>query len=275
MGNCTEPYVHWIDRAFGQCVSGTRQEIGFALGLASTIIWMWAQLPQIWMNFKRQSTEGLSFAFLCLLVVGDLCNLTGALINGGLMTQVITACWFVFVDCLCACQYIYYVWIRKSCRKRDLVVVDDVADVRIPAVPLLIASASAASSAVEQKVQLRASPYEPPYLYGTLLGWASACAYACSRTPQIIKNCRRKKTEGLSVQFFISAVLGNGTYAASIFLADPHWPYIWSQFPWLVGSAGLLFFDFTVLGQFLYYGAEEEKRDHDGEDVSLMTADMD
>lgn len=266
MGNCTEPYVHWIDQAFGQCVSGVRQEIGFSMGLASTVIWMWAQLPQIWLNFKRQSTEGLSFGFLCLLVVGDLCNLAGALINGGLMTQVITASWFVFVDAFCASQYVYYVWLRPKCRRRQLEVVAADADVRIPAVPLLIASAAAAVSGDEP------TPYKPPYLYGTLLGWASACAYACSRTPQIIKNCRRKKTEGLSVQFFVSAVLGNGTYAASIFLADPHWPYIWSQMPWLIGSAGLLFFDFTVLGQFLVYGSVENKET--GEDVSLMTADM-
>lgn len=249
MPNCTEPYVHWIDDAFGQCVSGIRQEIGFGLGLSSTIIWMWAQLPQIYMNFKNRSVEGLSFAFLCLLVTGDTCNLVGAILNGGLVTQIITAIWFMFVDGFCAAQYVYFYWIRPKCQRNRDVVVSDGA--RIPAAPLLVAGAAA----------LGTGPYEPPLLYGTLLGWFSAVAYASSRTPQIVKNFRRKKTEGLSIQFFVCAVLGNGTYAASIFLADPHWPYIWSQFPWLVGSAGLLFFDFTVLGQFLVYGSDKKVSD--------------
>ena len=256
MPNCTEPYVHWIDTAFGQCVSGVRQEIGFSLGLSSTIIWMWAQLPQIYMNFKNRSVEGLSFAFLCLLVTGDTCNLVGAMLNGGLVTQIITASWFIFVDGFCAAQYVYFYWLRPGCEKKRRERDGGGDKAALSPMPLLLAGAAA----------LGENPYEPPLLWGTLLGWFSAVAYASSRTPQIIKNCRRKKTEGLSVQFFICAVLGNGTYAASIFLADPHWPYIWSQFPWLVGSAGLLFFDFTVLGQFLYYGPDKP-----GDDVSLLT----
>ncbi|OHT05071.1 PQ loop repeat family protein [Tritrichomonas foetus] len=229
---------------------------------------MYAQIPQIILNFKRKSTDGLSFAFLCLLVAGDLCNLLGALINHGLVTQIITASWFLIVDGFCVSQYFYYVWIRPKCSKKfrqeNEGLIKGEYDA-LPAIPLLLAAASA-QSLPSPRNTVYPNPYLPPELYGTILGWGSAISYISSRTPQIVKNCRRKKTEGVSCQFFISAVLGNTTYAASIFLKDPHWGYIWGQFPWLVGSAGILFFDFTVLFQFLFYGADKKV----GTDISTI-----
>ena len=270
---CEGNYIHWVYDAFGECISSTQEKVGFGLGLSSTIIWMYAQIPQIVMNFKRKSADGLSFAFLCLLVSGDLCNFLGALINNGLLTQLITAIWFLIVDVFCLFQYVYYIWVRPRCcknkdklRDENQLLIQGQYDA-LPAIPLLFA---ATAKAAQQGTMLKSdypNPYKPPALYGTILGWLSAASYISSRTPQIIKNFRRKKTEGVSCQFFISAVLGNSTYAASIFLKDPHWGYIWGQFPWLVGSAGILFFDFTVLFQFFYFGSEKKS----DADVSTVT----
>jgi uncharacterized protein with PQ loop repeat len=94
-----------------------------------------------------------------------------------------------------------------------------------------------------------------------MLGWLSAMSYITSRMPQIIHNFKRKKTDGLSIQMFICAMLQNLCYASSIFLWDSRWSYVWLQFPWLVGSLGLIFFDFTVLGQFLYFGTDTHVED--------------
>jgi hypothetical protein len=162
------------------------------------------------------------------------------MITNGLVTQLICAGWFILLDGFCALQYIYYVWIiPKTCP--TIHAPEELLNAP-PMLPLFVAAASAAN------------PYRPPELWGTLLGWFSAAAYASSRVPQIYHNFRRRKTEGLSIQFFLSAVLQNGTYAASIFLWDSSWGNIWMQFPWLAGSAGILVFDFIVLGQFLVYG---------------------
>ncbi|OHT16701.1 PQ loop repeat family protein [Tritrichomonas foetus] len=265
MPQCTGIYVQWIADIFGECISTKRDKASFILGNLSTIIWVYAQIPQIIMNFKSKTTDGLSFSFLCLLVCGDLCNLFGAYINGGLITQIITASWFVIVDCFCTFQYIYYVWIRQKYqdyksqkqknsnryRNDNNYQTDD--NVSIPSLPLLFAIGAS---------KMSNDLYKPPHLYGMILGWMSCTSYMSSRFPQIIKNFQRKKTEGLSPKFFISAVLGNSTYAASIFVKNSSWNYIWSQFPWLLGSAGLLFFDFTVLIQFLVFG--EDKHQHSG-----------
>jgi uncharacterized protein with PQ loop repeat len=263
MVKCDDPrYVHWIAKVFKQCIAGARQQVGFGLGLASTLIWVWAQLPQIYMNWRLSSAEGLSFKFLMLLLAGDICNFTGAMLNLGLVTQLITAIWFMVVDGFCLSQYIYYTWIRPRCvkggKEYDTIPESEghrPSPFKAGLVPLLATAGAALSAA---KPTLGSSPYDKDNILGTLLGWFSACSYISSRCPQIIKNFRRRKTDGLSVQFFWSAVLGNTTYAASILLIDPSWPAIWAQFPWLVGSAGILFFDATVLLQFLFFGSVKE-----------------
>lgn len=247
---CEGNYIKWVYDIFGECVSTPSEKAGFFIGLLSTAIWMYAQLPQIVMNFRRKSVEGLSFIFILFLNFGDFCNLIGAILNNGLVTQFITAGWFVFVDISCLLQYIWYNWIRKKCCKQNpndqqYHPIYERAPAPSPA-PLIVGFAAAASSP-------SINPYKPPHLYGTILGWLSATCYISSRMPQIITNFKRKRTEGLSIQFFWSAVLGNTTYALSIFLKDCSWNYIWQQFPWLMGSGGILFFDFTILIQFLCY----------------------
>lgn len=252
MASCSGDYIVWIADAFGECISTASEKAGFSLGLISTIVWMYAQLPQIILNFKLKSADGLSFAFILFLCFGDIANLTGVIINHGLLTQVITAIWYIIVDFLCLVQCIWY----GNCRKKEY---DPVINesYKLPAIPLLLAQAAAVSN-----------PYEPPQLYGTLLGWVSAACYIYSRMPQIIKNCKRRHTEGLSMQYFWSAVLGNVTYALSIFLKDYHWDYIWSQFPWLMGSAGILFFDGTVLVQ--YFCFRNKNKEFDVSDSSKV-----
>jgi hypothetical protein len=74
------------------------------------------------------------------------------------------------------------------------------------------------------------------------------------------RNVKRRKTDGLSIQFFICAVLQNSTYGASILLWDPSWAGIWRQLPWLIGSIGIILFDAVILTQFLYFGADKEGR---------------
>lgn len=260
---CHGNYIRWIYNIFGDCIVSTREKIGFAFGLSSTVVWMWAQIPQMYLNYKNKKTEGLSFAFLCLLVIGDLSNLLGIIITHGLVTQYITSTWFLIQDFLVTSQYVYYTYIMPNCCSKRMNSIrydkDSQYNNLIPAIPLLLAVSQSISNPSTNSDVLTTSmkgPYEPPVLYGTMLGWLSAVLYISSRLPQIIKNFKRKRTQGLSPQFFITAILGNTTYGLSIFLKDPHWPYIWSQFPWLVGSLGILFFDFTVLAQFIIFGNE-------------------
>ena len=186
---CSGGYIKWIFDAFGDCIVTPREKIGFAFGLSSTIIWMWAQIPQMYLNYKNKRTEGLSFAFLCLLIVGDLSNLLGITITHGLFTQRITSSWFLIQDFLVGVQYIYYTYIRPHCyhQPTDNVKYDKNGNYNniIPAIPLLLSVSQAASNTNSNSLK---GPYDPPMLYGTILGWVSAVLYISSRFPQIIKN---------------------------------------------------------------------------------------
>jgi uncharacterized protein with PQ loop repeat len=240
-----ESCIEWIKNIMGDCISTKWQQLGFALGLMSTLIWMYAQIPQLILNCRQRGVQGLSGAFCTLLVVGDLMNLTGIILAHGLATQVITAVWFTFVDGSVFVQWLYYCVIKPRCFPTLLNDTEPVS-ANIPpisAIPLLIGSVYSAGY----------DPYDKTHIFGSILGWGSAACYISSRCPQIYTNYKRKKTEGVSIQYFLSALFGNTTYAASIFLKDASWGYIWLQFPWLLGSLGILFFDATVICQFRIY----------------------
>jgi uncharacterized protein with PQ loop repeat len=81
---------------------------------------------------------------------------------------------------------------------------------------------------------------------GQIFGWGCAVLYLGSRVPQVVKNFRRKSTEGLSLLFFLFACLGNITYVLSIVSLSLDRRYILVNLSWLAGSAGTLVLDGLV-----------------------------
>jgi hypothetical protein len=49
--------------------------------------------PQIYENFKLKSGEGLSLPFVVIWLLGDLMNLSGAILAGLLPTVILLAIW--------------------------------------------------------------------------------------------------------------------------------------------------------------------------------------
>lgn len=78
------------------------------------------------------------------------------------------------------------------------------------------------------------------------LGYLSAVLYLSARIPQIYHNYTLKSTEGLSLLFFMFSTLGNVSFTASIMFALTSKDYFLLNLPWLIGSAGTIFFDFAV-----------------------------
>ena len=95
---------------------------------------------------------------------------------------------------------------------------------------------------------------------GVVLGWFSSALYMGSRVPQVYRNYVRKSVAGLSYVMFLSAVLGNSTYGASILLRLQSIDQLVAKLPWLIGSLGTLVFDFTILVQLRMYRAERPRR---------------
>eukprot|EP00659_Diplonema_papillatum_P009427 gene9427-14615_t len=107
---------------------------------------------------------------------------------------------------------------------------------------------------------------EETYYIGIAIGWVSACLYLGSRVPQLVKNCRRGSTDGLSPLMFSMAVMGNVTYFLGIILMNETSDSALCHLPWIIGSLGTVQFDMMALVQFIYYNRKaqtksKEKRD--------------
>ena len=86
---------------------------------------------------------------------------------------------------------------------------------------------------------------------GYLVGLCSTCFYLGSRLPQIIKNFKRGKTEGVHPFTFLLAVVANVAYASSVLLSkaddgQSYKTFVMEHLPWLLGSLGTVLLDFTV-----------------------------
>lgn len=101
-------FLYNISSTFGSCVPTNLALISTLLGTASIIAWLFAQLPQIYKNFKLHSTSGLSVYFLGEWLLGDLSNLLGCLFTGQATWQIVIASYYCFVDCCLMGQYIWY-----------------------------------------------------------------------------------------------------------------------------------------------------------------------
>jgi solute carrier family 66 (lysosomal lysine-arginine transporter), member 1 len=75
---------------------------------------MFAQLPQLITNYHRQSAEALSAFFLAQWLLGDTCNLLGALLKGDQPeTVILTAQYFICMDVVLLLQYLYYTAVAR------------------------------------------------------------------------------------------------------------------------------------------------------------------
>ncbi|KAI3435496.1 hypothetical protein D9Q98_001562 [Chlorella vulgaris] len=104
----------WVEKVFGDCLYSPRDFLGFSFGLASICCWLFAQMPQLYRNYKTQSAEALSPWFLAEWLLGDTCNLVGALLKGDqLPTVTLTAEYFICVDAVMLVQYTYLTALQR------------------------------------------------------------------------------------------------------------------------------------------------------------------
>jgi uncharacterized protein with PQ loop repeat len=101
-------FLYGLSVTLGSCVPTNLALLSTILGTCSIISWLFAQLPQIYKNYKLKSTSGLSIFFLTEWLLGDVSNLLGSLFTQQATWQVIIACYYVFVDCALCGQWVWY-----------------------------------------------------------------------------------------------------------------------------------------------------------------------
>ncbi|KAG1820741.1 PQ-loop-domain-containing protein [Suillus variegatus] len=253
------------------------------LGWISIACWIVVYSPQIIENYQLQSGEGLSLLFIYVWLLGDVCNLMGAVMAGLLPTVIILGVYYTLCDTVLLCQVYYYRWKRQAGRhvvpvhitgevSEETCLITDGRSADPPERPELsitrifvrylaaVSFVSVTGVAAYCISNWLPSDDTPPALPDTkldwhiqVIGWTSASAYLGARLPQIVKNFKTR-CEGLAPGLFVFSILGNTTYALSIIAASRDADYLIRNASWLAGSGLTVFFDILVLSQFFYYG---------------------
>jgi uncharacterized protein with PQ loop repeat len=251
--------LYWLSATFHSCVPTNLALVSTLLGTCSIVSWLFAQLPQIYKNYKVKSTSGLSVFFLTEWLLGDLTNLLGCLLTGQASWQVIIATYYVFVDCALCGQWVWYellhhgrplrpIWGRwrgadndplKSSTRNLRRVPTSASPMPSPKtvlyITLLFAVLSTTSSAtpihsqsahITTTTTTDSSSPTASEIAGNIFSWMSTFLYLGSRLPQLYKNQIRKSTAGLSPTLFAAAFFGNLFYSTSLLTN----PCAWSDF---------------------------------------------
>lgn len=275
------------------------QAISGITGSISIACWIIVFAPQIYENFKRKSSEGLSLTFIVLWLAGDVFNVLGSVLQGVLPTMIILAIYYTLADVVLLWQCLVYGHgenadfvhlspaspLNDELPQANLRLEQDVqgdekmSTIKNAAIKLLLVSLVFAAGLIGWYITYSREYNHPGHdhhqkhelVYDPLaqfFGWLCAILYLGSRIPQIMLNHSRKSVDGISFMFFLFACLGNLTYVISILSIDTSLYYLWVNSSWLAGSLGTLALDFTIFVQFFIYN---ESAPFSDEESSLLS----
>ncbi|KAJ1878895.1 putative vacuolar membrane transporter for cationic amino acids [Coemansia sp. RSA 1722] len=90
------------------------QALSNLIGYLSLACWIVVMFPQIYLNYKRKSGEGVSLAMMVAWVFGDIFNIVGALMQDLVLSTIIIGAYYLFVDSTLLSQTIYYRVVYKA-----------------------------------------------------------------------------------------------------------------------------------------------------------------
>ncbi|KAH6572536.1 hypothetical protein BASA61_006067 [Batrachochytrium salamandrivorans] len=98
----------WIELLLQECAYTQSDIYSVLFGYLSIVCWLFAQLPQLWTNWKNGTAESLSLMFVFTWLFGDVMNLAGCLLTNQLPFQIRLAAYFVVVDTVLFAQSLWY-----------------------------------------------------------------------------------------------------------------------------------------------------------------------
>ncbi|KAL1999486.1 hypothetical protein VTN02DRAFT_4440 [Thermoascus thermophilus] len=108
----SSPLLAAISSLLHTCIPTNLALLSSLLGSFSIVSWLFAQLPQIYKNYRLQSTSGLSIFFLVEWCMGDASNLLGSIFSKQATWQIIIATYYVLVDITLVFQHFWYTYYK-------------------------------------------------------------------------------------------------------------------------------------------------------------------
>lgn len=223
------------------------------LGILSSVVWFFVLMPQLYINFKNQSSEAISLSLILLWIVGDIFSMISAQAKGISYTVIYIALYHIVLGGLFAIQIIYYRALNKSYSSETVPLIwENIEEpLQILYTKEKIFLATAVSSTICSLFIIN-----QPYIADTI-GWISTFIFIGSRIPQIYLNYQRKSTEGLSIHSFILINVANLLFLTSILvnLCDTNNTtiFIIENLQWILGSSTTVLFDLVIFYQFQLY----------------------
>uniref|UniRef100_A0A914VN10 Uncharacterized protein n=1 Tax=Plectus sambesii TaxID=2011161 RepID=A0A914VN10_9BILA len=286
--NCTGG-VPWIYNTFGECVDNPAKLAGFVLGLVSLFMWLVPLIPQLLENYRNKRCDGISVYFLLFWIIGDMANMTGAILTHQLPTQIAVGVYYIIQDIALISQYAYYSLYYPK-KYGALATTSDSPSRTTAIVPCVMLASVAGSWCFASR--FNSNPYAVDSMpgqrrllqqffvdasdeLGYFIGTFSALSYFCGRIPQLYKNYKRKSLEGVSRGMFAIIIFANFTYGLSVLLAGQGWLYILRHMPWLAGSLGCCLLDMLVIAQFfIYYRGDAYAEDEEDAPLIIPGSDL-
>jgi len=267
----------------GICAWTPLDVFAVSLGLSNILLWIFAQMPQIYLNWKSKRAEALSSGFLAIWLVGDITNLLGSIFTQQIPIQLYTAIYFCFMDIIMVSQWIYYNKIYPPSHAEPLIVTYNIVPkyvaiyflimVNIISFPVLFNQETFTSSdyttsqmrvllqePVINITDMRPCEFQPVLadwtkIFGDVAAWISAVLYNIARFPQIHLNYQRKTAEGLSIVMFVLVFLANVFYGASVLMLTKEFAtkFFVSTLPFILGSLGTVVSNTVIILQWVYY----------------------
>lgn len=271
----------------------TQEALSGIFGSISLATWIFLLIPQLVLNYRTSSADGISLGFLAVWLIGDIANFSGAAWASLVPTVIVLACYYIVADVIIISQTLYYQRLRAKGSKPSAPPCPNSAAEEAPLLAqgptnntnglvghqkynycsatlynslaiLAVVGTGIIGWAIAYYLEIWVpSPLPGDILSATemtstpigaeILGYISSICYLSARLPQIVKNYRNKSCDGLALLFFLLSLFGNATYGLSILCHSLQKDYLIINLPWLIGSLGTMFEDSVIFFQFHIY----------------------
>jgi len=150
-------YVQWIGSLFGDCIYTPLEKFSYYAGVFSLVFYFIAFYPQIYENYRRKTTDGLSLLLIIIWFFGDFANYIGTVLTEQYPIQKIVGIYFALMEIIIIVQYIYYKFFY-----RGPVVIDDGEDHEPTERDRLIIKTDGENGPISRDSDIKDIPPTPP-----------------------------------------------------------------------------------------------------------------